>query len=262
MRLEWNRVGERLFETGIERGVLYPQAGSGVAWNGLISVNESVSGGEAKPFYIDGFKFANRSSPEEYAATISAFTYPREFAACDGSAYLGRGLHVTQQRRKSFGLSYRTKVGNDTLGENHGYKLHLVYNALAAPTSRDYRTVSADPEAATFDWNVTTRPVRLSGYRPSPHLIIDSTLSTPELMASLEDILYGSSSTSPRLPLPNEVVALFAEWPELYIQDHGDGTFTASGPDNVVSVIDSQTFQIVSDTATDHGDGTFTVSSY
>lgn len=263
MRLEWNRVGSRGFETGIDRGVLYPQgATTGVPWNGLVSFNETPTGGEPEAFYLDGHKFANRSTREEFAGSISAYTYPNEFAACDGTAYLGRGLYLPQQRRKDFGLCYRTKIGNDTQGEQRGYKLHILYNLLAAPSTRDYQTISDSPEAITFDWSLTSRPVRIAGYRSSSQLVIDSTQVTAELLASLEDILYGTSSADPRLPLPTEVVALFSEWPELYIHDNGDGTFTASGPDNIVAAIDNRTFQITSTTAVDNGNGTFDVTSY
>lgn len=259
-KIVWDRVGERYFQTGVDRGVLYAQGETGVAWNGLMSVNESPTGAEAKPFYLDGYKYMNKSSREEFEGSIEAFTYPLEFEVCDGTKNLGRGLQLTQQRRKSFGLSYRTRVGNDIDGTDHGYKVHLIYNALALPSAKTYSSIGENPEATTFNWSFSTKPIRVPGHRPVPHMIIDSTQTQQSLLIALEDILYGSTLASPRMPLPSEVITLFAEWPELRIVDNGDGTFTVDGPDNIVSILNTNTFQINSESVTIDGN-TYTVSS-
>jgi hypothetical protein len=260
-RVVWNRVGERLYQTGVDRGVLYPQGETGVPWNGLISVNESSSGGDPKAYYIDGYMYALRPTREDFQGSIEAFMYPKEFERCDGTKGMGRGLHLGNQRRYPFGLSYRTVVGNDISGESYGYKLHIVYNALANPSSRDYRTISDDPEAITFNWSFSTKPIRVIGHKPIPHIIVDSHETQPSLLVALEDILYGSATTPPRLPTPTEVITLFEEWPEMTVIDNGDGTFTVDGPENVVSLLNSTTYQITSDAAIDGGNGTFTVAS-
>jgi hypothetical protein len=261
-RLSWDQVGERLFETGLDRGVLYPPTGDGVPWNGLVSVSENPSGGESKPFYLDGYKYQNRSSPSDFEATIEAYTYPDEFATCMGMKYLGSGLYMGNQRRTQFGLSYRTKIGNDLVGDTKGHKIHLVYNALAAPTSQNYGTVGENPQPINFSWNLTTKPVKVSGYKATPTMVIDTTKLTAPLLASLESIIYGSSSAAPRLPTPTELITLFIGWPTLLVTDNGDGTFTVSGPDSLVRLIDLNTFQINGETVTDNGNGTFTVTSF
>jgi hypothetical protein len=208
----WNKPGERYFETGVDRGVLYTND-SGVAWNGLVSVTESPSGGEATPYYIDGVKYLNLATPEEFSATIEAYTYPDEFAECDGTAF-EFAVGFTMQTRKQFHLSYRTKIGNDINGENHGYKIHIIHNALAAPSERANATLGEETEALTFSWEVTTTPIRIEGRRPTSHIIIDSTKTTPVHMEELEHILYGSEETTPRIPTPKELVALFGS--EMY----------------------------------------------
>src|SRR5690349_9269594 len=236
-KLVWGRVGKRLFQTGVDRGVLYPQGGTGVAWDGLTSVTESPTGGEAKPLYVDGYKYMNRAGREEMEGSIEAFTYPPEFEACDGTASLGKGLYFGQQRRKSFDLCYRTQVGNDLAGTDHGYKLHLIYNALATPSTKNYATVGDNPEAINFSWSFSTKPVKVSGYRPVPHIIFDSTQSQESLMIAIEDILYGSSLVNARMPTPSEVITLFVGWHELKITNNGNGTFTVDGPDTFVTIV-------------------------
>jgi hypothetical protein len=260
-KLTWNRVGERIYQTGVDRGVLYPPGGVGVAWNGLTSVSEEASGGDPRAYYIDGYLYSNRASREDFAGTIEAFTYPKEFEICDGTKSVGRGLHFGQQRRRSFGMSYRTIIGNDLAGIRHGYKLHLVYNALAKPTNKSFNTMSDSPDAITFSWSFSTKPMRVAGYRPVPHVVVDSTETQVSLLSALEDIIYGSESTAPRLPAPAELITLFSGWPEMLVVDNGDGTFTVDGPDDVVSVLNSTTFQITSDAATNNGNGTYSVSS-
>ena len=213
MELKWDKVGERLFETGVDRGVLYtPNNGvydSGVAWNGLVSVSEAPSGAEATAQYADNIKYLNLVSAEEFGATIEAFTYPAEWGQHDGSAAASAGVYVGQQARKPFGLSYRTRLGNDVDGTDFGYKLHLVYGALAAPSEKAYTTINDSPEAITFSWEITTTPVPVEGFKPTAILTIDSTKVTPTALKNLEDALYGTANTAARLPLPDEVLAMF-----------------------------------------------------
>lgn len=212
-RLLWDQVGERRYETGVDQGVLYiPTAGvysNGYAWNGLTTVTEAPSGAEASPQYADNIKYLNLLSVEEFGGTIEAFTYPDQFAQCDGSVLLSGGVVLGQQNRATFGLSYRTKVGTDT-NAAAGYKLHLVYGALAAPSEKAFTTVNDSPEALAFSWEFTTTPVAATGYKNVASLTIDSTKVTPANLTALEDILYGTAGTGPRLPLPDEVVGIFA----------------------------------------------------
>lgn len=222
-KLVWDKTGERLFETGVSKGVLYPiQTGGlytkGYAWNGLSAVTESPSGAEATPIYADNIKYLNLLSTEEFAATIEAYTYPDEFAECDGSASLANGVTIGQQARKMFGLCYRTEIGNDVDGNDHGYKLHLIYGAMAAPSEKAYATINDSPEAISFSWEVSTTPVNVRGFKPTASITIDSTKADPAKLAALEEILYGKDPTSepsadgvdPRLPLPDEIATLMA----------------------------------------------------
>ena len=212
-KIEWDKTGERLYETGVKNGVLYVQEGGvypkGVAWNGLTAVTESPSGAEATPLYADDIKYLNLLSAEEFGATIEAYTYPDEFAECDGSAALADGVMIGQQPRKAFGLCYRTTIGNDTNGNDYGYKLHIIYGALAAPSEKAYATINDSPEAITFSWEVTTTPVNVTGAKPTAYITIDSTKATPEKLTALEKILYGDAEVEARLPLPDEIKTLF-----------------------------------------------------
>lgn len=210
--LTWDGSGERLYETGVDRGVLYVMStggtyGTGVAWNGLTGVTESPSGAEETALYADNIKYVSLYSAEEFGATIEAYTYPDEFAECDGSAELVGGVTVGQQARKTFGLCYRTLLGNDTDGQSHGYKLHLIYGATASPSEKAYATVNDSPEAITFSWEITTTPVNVTGMSPTASITIDSTKADAECLAALEAKLYGSTEPSgtPTLPLPDEV---------------------------------------------------------
>ena len=212
-KLTWDQAGDRVYETGIDRGVLYPvQTGGvytkGVAWNGLISVTESPSGAEPNPLYADNIKYLNLMSAEEFGATIEAYTYPDEFAECDGSAELAEGVYLGQQARKAFGLCYRTVLGNDTENNEHGYKLHLIYGALAAPSEKGYSTINDSPEAITFSWEVTTTPVNVTGFKPTACVTIDSTKVDAEKLAALEAVLYGAESAEAKLPLPDEIATI------------------------------------------------------
>lgn len=222
-KIVWDNDGTRLYETGVDHGVLYPvQTGGlytkGVAWNGLSTVTESPSGAEASAIYADNVKYLNLYSAEEFGATIEAYTYPDEFAECDGSASLATGVKIGQQNRKKFGLCYRTILGNDVEGNQHGYKLHLVYGAMAAPSEKGYASVNDSPEAITLSWEITTTPVSVTGFKPTALVTIDSTLVDAAKLAALEVILYGKDPTTvngpdgvePRLPLPDEVATLLA----------------------------------------------------
>lgn len=213
-KLVWDKVGERLYETGVSNGVLYPMQTSGtysngVAWNGLTAVSESPSGAEATAYYADNIKYLNLMSAEEFGATIEAYMYPDEFAECDGSAEIATGVSVAQQKRKAFGFSYCTLVGNDVDSNDHGYKLHLVYNALAAPSERAYNTVNDSPEPLIFSWEITTTPVEVPNMKPTAHIVIDSTKVDAEQLAALKAILYGSDDEEARLPLPSELITIF-----------------------------------------------------
>lgn len=215
-KLVWDKVGERRYETGVNKGVLYiPDLNgvysAGVAWNGLTTVTESPSGAESTPIYADNIKYLNLISAEEFGATVEAYTYPTEFNQFDGVASPSAGVHVGQQSRKQFGMSYQTRVGNDTLGSDLGYKIHLIYGAQAAPSEKAYATINDTPEAITFSWELTTTPVDPgNGLKPTAQLVIDSTKVSPSALATLEAALYGSAGTAPRLPLPAEVLSMFA----------------------------------------------------
>lgn len=217
-KLKWDETGKRLYETGTKMGVLYPQNEDGtypkgVAWNGLMSVTESPSGAEASALYADDAKYLELYSNEEFGFTIGAYTYPDEFAECDGSAELAPGVGIGQQPRKAFGLSYRTIIGNDTKGSDYGYKLHLVYGAKASPSERSYASVNDSPEALELSWECTTTPVPVTGHKPSAHIEIDSTKIDEKKLTKIEEMLYGKdgetgTATEPKLPLPDEIIQI------------------------------------------------------
>lgn len=214
MKLEWDKTGERLYETGVDRGVLFPMSTSGayeegVAWSGLTAFNASPSGAEANPFYADNMKYLNIYSAEEFGYSIEAYTYPDEWEACDGSASAEDGVSIGQQPRKPFGFSCRTLIGNDIDGQNHGYKIHLIYNSMASPSERGYATVNESPEAVTLSWECTTTPVAVTGFKPTAHITIDSTKVDASKLAAFEEMLYGSDSKEATLPSPDEVIAFF-----------------------------------------------------
>ena len=212
-KIVWDAIGEHTFETGVRNGVLYLQGAegtynTGVAWNGLTSVSESPEGAEATDLYADDIKYLTLMSAENFKATIEAYTYPVEFEECDGSATIAKGVVIGQQPRKPFGLCYRTAIGNDTDGNEHGYKLHIVYGCQASPSEKQYSTINDSPEAITFSWEVNTTPVNVNGKKPTATLIIDSTKADKAKLTALEAILYGSEEQEPRLPMPDEIAAL------------------------------------------------------
>lgn len=213
MRLKWDQTGEKTYETGVSNGVLFPQKSDGfydhgVAWNGLTSVNESPSGAEPTKIYADNIAYLTLISAEEFGATVEAYTYPDEFAECDGSAEIADGVTVGQQDRKPFGMAYKTIVGNDTEKNAHGYKLHVIYGATAAPSEKSYGTVNDSPEAITFSWELSTTPVEVADHKPTASITIDSTKADKEKLKALEDILFGSEESEARLPLPDEIITL------------------------------------------------------
>lgn len=215
-KLVWDKAGERLYETGVDHGVFYPRAedGSytgGVVWNGLTSVNETPSGAESNPTYADNIKYLNLLSAEDFSATVEAYTYPEEFAVADGSAQPAKGVIIGQQPRKTFGLCYRTNVGNDINGQDHGFKIHMIYGAQASPSERAYNTINESPEAINFSWEIATTPVDVTGYKPTATLVIDSTKTNATKLQALMDILYGTDDEEARLPLPDEIIQLIGE---------------------------------------------------
>ena len=212
-KLVWDETGKRFYETGVKNGVLYPQDSTGaypkgVAWNGLTAVTQSPSGAEATPLYADDMKYLNLYSAEEFGATVEAYTYPDEFAECDGSAELATGVMIGQQPRKAFGLVYKTVIGNDVKNNKYGYKLHLIYGAMASPSEKAYATINDSPEAITFSWEITTTPVSVTGFEPTAYIEIDSTKADPTKLAKLEAKLFGSELEEATLPLPDEVATL------------------------------------------------------
>jgi hypothetical protein len=228
---------------------------------GLTSVEEAPTGGEAKGYYIDGVKYANVASAEEFSATINAYMYPDEFGPCEGTHQPRSGLFITQQRRKSFGLSYRTLIGND-LTPDHGYKIHIIYNALAAPTPRANATITGDSgELNTFSWSITTRPPVISRYKPMAHVVIDSRFTDPAVLSLVEDTLYGSETDSAYLPSFTELIDIFDVISSLTVVDNGDGTWTATAPFDSIQMLETDLFEITSSAAVFVDEDTYTISS-
>lgn len=213
MKLEWDKIGERFYETGVEKGVLFPFMNGaytkGVVWNGLTAVNEKPSGAEATALYADNMKYLNLTSAEDFGASIEAYTYPDEFAICDGSAEIAQGVTIGQQKRISFGLSYVTKLGNDVDESDYGYKIHLIYGCKAAPSEKGYSTINDSPDAVTLSWELSTTPVKVPGFKPTACVTINSTKVNAKELAKLEDILYGTEETESRLPMPEELITIF-----------------------------------------------------
>lgn len=252
VRLNWNAAGERIYEAGVDRGVFYPAVGPGIAWNGLISVKEEPSA-ELSPIFVDGVPYRSQKTITSFAAVLQAYTCPREFEEYDGS--------YGQQRRKAFGLSYRTLVGNDITAD-HAYKIHLVYNALAMPAKVDNRTLSGGLDATPFSWGISTKPVPIPGAKPAAHLIIDPMIAHPEALVAIEAVLYGSENGEARLPDIPDLLELFEQHAILTIIDHADGTWTAIGPDDVVQMLDATSFQISYPTAVYVDEDSYRISTF
>lgn len=249
-RMNWGQTGSRFYESGVDRGVIYID-GMGYPWTGLTAVNETPEGGENRSYYLDGIKYYNGSATEEFKATIEALTYPDEFMSCDGTAPMMAGMFITQQKRKSFDFCYRTRIGNDVGGPNHGYKLHLVYDATATPTSKNYRTLGESPEPSIFSWTISTRRKRFEnnnfGVKFGAHVVIDSRHTYPWAMEALENFLYGklgADGSQAKMPTPKELIEIFVDNALLKITDNGNGTWTAEGPDSIISMLSDDTFQI------------------
>lgn len=237
-RLAWDQIGARRFETGVDRGVLYLADRTGVVWNGLTSVDEDTGAASVESFYYDGVKYLDLRSPNDFKAKLKAFTYPDEFLEFDGFSEIATGLLADEQMvRNTFGVSYRTKVGNDIDIDGASYKIHLLYNLTAAPENRTYGTLSNVVEPSEFGWDITGVPEVFAGGRPTCHVIIDSSDVSPFLLAELEDILYGTESEAPRLPSINELREFIASWTLFTVTDNEDGTFTVTGPDEFISVV-------------------------
>lgn len=239
-RLSWSESGKRLYEAGIDRGVLYSKIGPGVSWNGLITVNEDVDGESQTVMYVDGQAYVTQVSLGSFAASIGAITYPQEFEQYDGYSDTGQ----TGQDRESFNLSYRTMIGNDIDGLDHGYKIHLVYNALAAPSNRVFSSLNASPDVSAFEWKLSTTPVTVARARASSHLIIDTRFVYLNNLEAIENILYGTEDTDPLMPGMSDVLALFESNAIFKITDHGDGTFTADGPDDAVELVGTDLWKL------------------
>ena len=209
-RIEWNKSGERFFETGVDRGVLYPRVGPGVPWNGLTAVNEESSGGDLEPLYYDGVKYMDAVSAEDFGATIEAYSAPLAFAPSDGMKQLAPGMFATNQRRETFGFSYRTLRGNELVGTEYGYKIHIVYNATATPGARNNATIAERPTISTRSWSIVTVPPRANTFKPTAHIVLDSTLIAASKLAAVENVLYGTSSENPRLPSIGDIVSILS----------------------------------------------------
>lgn len=216
-RIVWDETGKKFYSVGLDRGVLYPKGSKGVPWNGLTSVEHNSNGGEANPFYMDGIKYHNEAAPEELSGTIKAFTYPEEFSKMSGYYTNGTGLYYGQQIRETFGLSYRTLIGNDTEGNKHAYKIHLLYNALASPMTSSNSSLSDDTDPEDLSWGFTTKPIRIAALKNTAEIVVDTRTSDPSKIRQLENILYGLDLTNPRLPSPSEVITLFDDWGNLEI---------------------------------------------
>jgi len=243
--LVWDEVGTRFYEAGVDRGVLYLPDGTGIPWNGLISVNESVSGSEGDPLYFDGVKFANVMALGDFSASLRAYTYPDKFLQFEGVLEVGNGLFVTNQPTDRFALSYRTKVGNDVDGYDLGYKIHIIYNLTAISSEKNYETLSGDQNIIEFEWNITAIPDEVPGFRPSAHLILDSRHVGALLLKDIENTLYGDDLNNAFLPPLSTLTTFIGNWVIIRITDNYDGTWTATGPDSLITMLDATTFQII-----------------
>jgi hypothetical protein len=254
----WDQPGERAYETGVDRGVLYVSNSVGVAWNGLTAVTETTTGQEETPLYFDGVKFARTKSPGDFSATVKAYTYPDEFLVCEGILSGGNGLYLTNQTPTTFSLSYRTLVGND-IDSSAGYKIHIVYNATATVSPKNY-TFGDTGTATEFEWTITTIPEVVDGFRPTAHVVFDSRRTNPILLADIESTLYGDGVTAPEVPPISTLVNFIGGWVVIRITDNLDGTWTAEGPDNLISMLDANSFQILQANAVQLSPTTYAIS--
>lgn len=255
-RLVWGDPDKRLYETGVDRGVFYPQDGVGVPWNGLIAVSEAPSGADILEGYYDGSKFRQQRQSESFEAKLTAYTYPKEFRGYDGLAEVGHA----QQRRRPFNLSYRTRVGNDE-SRDFSYLIHLVYNAVASPSSPSFSSIGTGVDAVPFEWNITTIPDFLPSGEAASHVIVNPQIAYPWAVKQLEDLLYGSPDSESRFPTMHEIVQLFEDTSILRITDHGDGTWTADGPDEVIQMLTADMFEITWPSAVYIDSTTYRISS-
>lgn len=257
--LVWAQEGARFYESGVDRGVLYLQDGNGVPWNGLLAVNEDSPVNDAAPVYFDGIKYADVLALGEFSGSLRAFTYPDEFLEFQGVLEVNNGLFVTNQHLNRFGLSYRTKIGNDQ-DEDQGYKIHILYNLLAVPSQKAYETQADEISAMEFEWTLTSIPEKAPGFEPTSHLIIDSRLIGPLLLKDIEDTLYGNEFDNAKLPPLSTLTSFIGEWVIIRITDNFDGTWTATGPDELITMLDSTTFQIIQANAMYSDEDTYTIS--
>lgn len=260
-RITWNAAGDRRYEHGVDRGVLYTKSGAVAPWNGLRTIEEKPTGADVTTFYLDGERYNQLTDSEEFTATLTAYTYPEEFEECDGIDSLGKGLYLTAQSRGMFDLSYRTKIGNDTDGADHGYRIHLVYNALASPSNRGNVSDGSDINPVDFSWDISTLPIRIPGKKSSAHYYIDSTTTNKYILERIENILYGSPFNEPRMLTADELTEFFATEKYFTVTDNGDGTWTADGPDDIIRFISWYEFIITVDTATYIDDDTYTIET-
>lgn len=232
--LAWDQAGERSFETGVDKGVLYLPNGNVLPWNGIISISEKVTGNEISPLYYDGIKYGDAFSPGDFAATLRAYTYPEEFLEAEGTVDAGNGLFVTNQRPQRFGLSYRTKIGNDE-DDQYAYRIHVVYNLMALPSQKTYESIGESAKTLAFEWNLTAIPEKIPGFRPTAHLILDTRFMGPLVLKDLEETLYGNSVKDPKLPPISTLVSFISGWVIIRIIDNFDGTWTLSAPDSYIT---------------------------
>lgn len=259
-KLAWDQPEERPYESGVDRGVLYLPTGEGVAWNGLTAVEEDAYE-STEPVYVDGVKYRDVQKIDDYAATLKAFTYPDEFLEFDGVLAVGEGLYVGDQRARTFGLSYRTGVGNDADGDDYGYKIHIVYNITASTDTKEYATQGEESSAMEFSWKLNAVPPAYPGFRPTAHIIVDSTLINRFLLSDIEDVLYGTDTTDAYLPPIDDLAGMAATFTTIDIIDNGDGTWTAVGPDELITMTDATTFRIDEVNAVFIDDDTYQIST-
>jgi hypothetical protein len=259
-KMVWDQLGGRFYEAGVDHGVLYLTDNSGVPWNGLTAVDEKLSD-DSKPYYLDGVKYLDAEILGDFSVTLKAVMYPDEFEQFDGVGVFGNGLFVHDQRSKCFGLSYRTRIGNDVAGADLGYKIHILYNLTAVPDAKGYASHSATPALSTFSWTLIGKPESTPGYRPTAYVVLDSIELEAAFLAKLEAILYGTTTAAPRLPSFQELTDLAREWVTITITDNGDGTWTAVGDDHLIKMLDATTFEISEVDGTYSDENTYTIST-